>query len=359
MVGEKERFGEIDLIRFCAALSVMIYHYQAKYIENSTENSALATCLYNFTKFGYLGVDLFFIISGFVIFASASGRTSFQFSISRITRIYPTYWVCVSITALIAIILEGTASQITFKYWLANLTLFNTRFGIEDIDGVYWTLGVEIKFYFFIFVLLVCNLLKYYRVWITIWLILTISFLLFKQPFFLGWFISPEYSSYFIAGIVFFLATRGGYQVFHIIILSITLLISSLRAMEAIDGFILHYGVSEIDRFIAVGVVWCLYFLFYLISIRKFIMRDTVFVLALGGITYPLYLLHNRAGKNIYDFFSGSTQRPFLLISIAILMLFVSLLIHLYLERKIADKLKFYLISAGEKAIYLYRKVDR
>ena len=347
MEDQKERFAELDFIRFFAALSVVIYHYKSKYIESLVDSPALAQGIYSITKFGYLGVDLFFIISGFVIFASALGRTGTQFAISRITRLYPTLWVCVSITTLIAVVLRGPDNNITVIQWLANLTLFNTRMGIEDIDGVYWTLAVEVKFYFCVFALLTFNLLRYHRVWITIWLATTISFCLFKQPFFLGWFISPEYSANFIAGIVFCLARRDGYTRFHVAILVPALAVSSFYAYYAISTF--ARGVTELDRLIAVGIVWCLFSLFYLISARKFTMRSTAFVLGLGGMTYPLYLLHNRAGKDLYDALAGTIPSLALVFLVAIFMLLTSWFIHMYLERGIANRLKSYLFSLSQR----------
>ena len=347
MEGQKERFGELDFVRFIAALSVVIYHYKTKYIESLTDSPELSHGIYAITKFGYLGVDLFFIISGFVIFASALGRTGFQFAVSRITRLYPTLWVCVSITALLSLVLRGADSGITVTQWLANLTLFNERIGIEDIDGVYWTLVVEVNFYFCILALLIFNLVRHYKVWIPIWLAATVSFLCFKQPFFLGWFISPEYSAYFISGIIFYLARRDGYQLFHWAILVPAVAVSSVYAYRALSTF--AHDVTDLDRSIAVGIVWCLYLLFYLVSIRKFTMRSTAFVLGLGGMTYPLYLLHNRAGKEIYDA-SAATFPPLLLvIGIAAFMLLASWLIHVYLERGIADRLKFYLFAMANR----------
>ena len=47
----------------------------------------------NVTKYGYLGVNLFLLISGFVILVSSDGKSPRQFVISRIVRLYPTYWV--------------------------------------------------------------------------------------------------------------------------------------------------------------------------------------------------------------------------------------------------------------------------
>ena len=103
--------------------------------------------------------------------------------------------------------------------------------------------------------------------------------------------------------------------------------------------------MTELDRLIAAGIVCGLYFLFYLISTRKFTVRSTAFVLGLGGMTYPLYLLHNRAGKDLYDSFVDTIPPLALVFLIAIFMLLASWFIHRYLERGIADRLKLYLFS--------------
>ena len=161
----------------------------------------------------------------------------------------------------------------------------------------------------------------------------------------------PEYSSYFIAGIMFYLARREGYSRFHVAILIPALAVSSWYAHEAISTF--ASNVTELDRMIAVGIVWSLYFLFYLVSTRRFTMRSTAFVLGLGGMTYPLYLLHNRAGKELYDFFAGAIPSLALVFLIAMVMLLSSWFIHMYLERGIANRLKFYLFSLLQRVAAL------
>jgi peptidoglycan/LPS O-acetylase OafA/YrhL len=50
--------------------------------------------------YGFLGVPVFFIISGFVIAFSAEGRTPREFAIARFTRIYPTFLLCMTLTFL-------------------------------------------------------------------------------------------------------------------------------------------------------------------------------------------------------------------------------------------------------------------
>lgn len=129
MTKQEDRFNELDLMRFFAAMSVLVYHYKSKYIEAISDNQVLTAKIYAFTKFGYLGVDLFFLISGFVILASAINRTCSQFAASRITRLYPTFWVCMTITTLALISIKN--HDVTLLQYMANMTMFQEYMGIK------------------------------------------------------------------------------------------------------------------------------------------------------------------------------------------------------------------------------------
>jgi peptidoglycan/LPS O-acetylase OafA/YrhL len=90
---QPSRYHEIDLLRFVAAMAVVFYHfayrgYHADYLSPLDYPALGQVC-----KYGYLGVELFFLISGYVILHSAQGKTLGQFFVSRVRRLYPAYWV--------------------------------------------------------------------------------------------------------------------------------------------------------------------------------------------------------------------------------------------------------------------------
>ena len=66
------RVGELDLLRFLAALAVVLYHYTFRGFSNGDMSTMPYPLLVPVTKYGSLGVELFFMISGFVILMSAS-----------------------------------------------------------------------------------------------------------------------------------------------------------------------------------------------------------------------------------------------------------------------------------------------
>jgi peptidoglycan/LPS O-acetylase OafA/YrhL len=337
----KGRLLILDLIRFVAAMGVLIFHYKSKYIETLTADSNLADSIYSITKFGYLGVDLFFLVSGFVIFASAMYRTPSQFVISRGTRIYPTFWVCMSFTVILTLVFPDPFSSVSALQYIANLTLFHEYAGFGSIDGVYWTLVVELKFYACIFLLMILGWLKAYRVWLVVWLIATLSFVSFGQPYFMGWFISPEYSPYFMSGIIFYLARREGYNKLYVAILAVAFLLALRHAFIVADSFTEY--MSFADRIIVMGIVTSFYFIFYKISRNQIELKYRGSYIILGGMSYPLYLLHNVSGKRTFDYFVDCVSPLPLLILITLAVLGLSFVIHTRLEKIYSNRLKTYL----------------
>lgn len=91
------RVNEIDFLRFFAAFLVMLFHYSSV----SQASKMSYPLLLPIASFGFYGVHLFFMISGFVILMTAARVDAKQFIISRIIRLYPAFWVCCTSTSLL------------------------------------------------------------------------------------------------------------------------------------------------------------------------------------------------------------------------------------------------------------------
>jgi peptidoglycan/LPS O-acetylase OafA/YrhL len=290
------RLVALDLIRFFAAMAVVLYHYTAR--EGFKEFEGIAEV----TKFGYLGVPLFFIISGYVIALSAKNRTAMEFAISRFVRLYPAYWCGMVFTILVTIYY----AQVSFDPIMiaANATMLNDYFDIENIDGVYWTLQAELKFYACMFLLIFFGVFEKYKIWLTAWVFLTVTFLIFGQPFFMGWFISPYYSSFFIAGIAFYLIQNQGKNCFNMSILVLSLIISAAMTYQQTNSF--FHTPSETEKMLAIMLVVCFYLIFYCLITGRLTIKGRKIYIVLGGLTYPLYLIHGLAGTSIIDYYRFS-----------------------------------------------------
>jgi peptidoglycan/LPS O-acetylase OafA/YrhL len=94
---------------------------------------------------------------------TAYNRDAVSFTISRITWIYPAYWFSVCLTAAAIFLFGEGIFQVELTQLFANLTMIHGYFGVRHVDGVYWSLLVELKFYFIIFLLIVFKQLRHIR----------------------------------------------------------------------------------------------------------------------------------------------------------------------------------------------------
>lgn len=317
------RFSILDPLRLVAALAVVFYHYSI-YVEDSAPFFAAVF------KYGYLGVNFFFILSGFVIMASAQNRTAFEFAFARAIRIYPAFIVCLGFTLLISYCLDSSLINWKDAFW--NATILNDYVGVANIDGVYWTLQAELKFYGCVFLLLLSGAFVYWRYWLCIWLLMAVLYYFYQQPFFMGWFINPSYSFYFIGGVCAYLLHKHPRDLYVYALWSISLVFAFLTAQQQASDFMVK--VESDNRMVAAVIVLIFYIFFALLARGFFNIPKASFWVLLGALSYPLYLIHNRAGKTIIVNYIDQIN-PYLLIGIVVgFLLLVSFFIH-QIERPI------------------------
>lgn len=320
---KKLRFSILDPLRLLAALAVVFYHYSI-YIED------LSPFFSSVFKFGYLGVNFFFILSGFVIMASAQNRTAFEFAFARAIRIYPAFIICLGFTVLISYCLDSSPLRWEDIFW--NATILNDYVGVANIDGVYWTLQAELKFYGCVFLLLLSGAFIYWRYWLCIWLLMAIVYYFYQQPFFMGWFINPSYSFYFIGGVCAYLLHKHPRDIYVYALWLISMVFAFLTAQQQASDFMTKV---EGDARLIAGIVVCCFYVFFILLARGFFnIAKSSFWVVLGAISYPLYLIHNRAGKTIIISYLDQIN-PYLLIgNVIVFLLAISLLIY-WIERPI------------------------
>ncbi|MCK8786712.1 acyltransferase [Roseomonas sp. NAR14] len=139
------RIAELDALRGIAALGVLLYHFTSIYGRWIGEPYARIPEF----RAGYFGVELFFVISGFVIVASARRAASLrEFAWSRAARLLPAYWVAVlGTSAVLRLDPLHTLEAPTAAEILVNLTMLQDFLAVRRVDAVYWTLAQELAFY--------------------------------------------------------------------------------------------------------------------------------------------------------------------------------------------------------------------
>lgn len=148
---QSHRSRELDGLRGVAILLVLIGHFSATYPVYFPSGPTPPFSIY----FGGMGVQLFFMISGYVILISALRQGSaVRYLINRAVRLYPAYWVALAISSLIIATVGIEYKTITAPQVLINATMFQRFLFVDNVDDVYWTLAIEWQFYLLLFVLL-------------------------------------------------------------------------------------------------------------------------------------------------------------------------------------------------------------
>ncbi len=126
-----------------------------------SKSPAFAEFCTDYFQFGLFGVTLFFLTSGFIIPVSIEKANSIKsFWISRIYRLFPLYLVSILVTLLLVYLgsMEGTSP--TAASLLANAVMLAKFLGQPLIQGLYWTLNLEMVFYLLVTGLFLVGLLK-------------------------------------------------------------------------------------------------------------------------------------------------------------------------------------------------------
>lgn len=262
------RVSELDLFRFLAAVAVTLYH------------------LHGF-KYGYLGVNFFFILSGFVILWTAERRDWVSFCISRFSRLYPTFWICMGIVILY---LWLTGADLPSPYQImANATMAAGYLNADYIDGVYWTLQVELKFYFLIFLLIIARQIRHIEAWLWVWLA---AGTLGDLSGVLASLTLNPYHPYFVGGCALYLVWSRGLQWRRVAMILCCAVAAVDYSLVQIDQFVSGKYVSWLPALIVSGM-----FILMFVLAAKWLSFSHPLWIELGAMSYPLYLLHSIIGQ--------------------------------------------------------------
>jgi peptidoglycan/LPS O-acetylase OafA/YrhL len=286
-----KRLPELDALRGVAVTLVVSLHL-------TTQNDQAQSIF----KLGATGVDLFFVISGFVILLTLEKTKSWQdFIVSRFTRLYPAYWLSVTVTTILIVVKDVVFTEPSLNMtsrFLANLTMFQSYFKIRNLDGTYWTLQVEMLFYLFMLVVFSAKSLKKIEIISSITLLLIVAYHLLLNTKFQGLHTTLSYYlpllnhfPLFFAGILFY---KMKFDRVNPTRYCLVVLCFILQYFLFFDGGYSQYYVSQAE-YAFMLVIYFNLFILYTNNYLGFIVNKVT--LFLGSISYSLYLLHNYIGR--------------------------------------------------------------
>lgn len=278
------RLTGLDALRGLAVVSVMTYHYTVPYVALVGHPLPL---LFN-AIYGHYGVELFFIISGFVIFLTLR-RTSRadDFILSRVARLYPTFVTSMLLTATVMHWAGFARLDVSAGQVLANLTMMASVLGVPSVDSAYWSLVPEISFY------LLAGIayfgLRGFRIEVLCLAWLTLAVGLYVTG------VNPDpahTAPLFIIGVMLYRLRSGEGAALTRITLALALLACACGP---------YFALRPISRAVYVLLIACFALLIWITTMPRSPLARLSPLIFIGEISYALYLIHQHIGFVIID----------------------------------------------------------
>jgi exopolysaccharide production protein ExoZ len=331
----KQHFAGLDLVRFFAACLVMTFHLgvvswrlpiSANYgVVNAPDYPELSIF-----DIGWVGVEIFFVLSGFVIAQSADGKSAYRFLRGRAGRLLPAIWICATITLFAVLYFGMKPLGPVWSSYIKTMVVYPNG---PWISNVYWTLIVEIFFYGSVFCILSCNAFKHIELFSGLLIVCSGSYLVGVT--WLNWapihaYFLAQHGCFFGLGILIWLVSAKG--------------ISTQRmtlAGVALAGCLVE--ICFVGNGQLVGTAFWLAPLVWVIAVAAICaslvvpVNSSKFVQTLGLITYPLYLVHEKVGAGILRVapWTGRWLALFLAVSGVVSISFLVVMVEPFIRRRL------------------------
>ncbi len=331
-----KKYYSLELLRFLSSMSVLIYHYRHFYsplnilsvdkfntANNSLPFSKFLGVIY---EYGFYGVHIFYVISGFVfahVYLKIRDETSFkEFSINRLSRLYPLHFATLIVVALLQIAFLTNYENFQFDY-INNFfhfflqIFFISSWGFESglsFNGPIWSVSIEIGIYLIFFILI--NLIKKYELKI---IVLINILLIFVDK-------SGLSSLFLDCARLFF----SGVLIYYLLISKLNFIM-----LLAISLILLFFSfVGNFKTFL-----FCPALILFFLSFENFITKDKIKnnFITLGNWTYALYLLHVPLQliiililEKFFDYQDIYSNHLFFILYLILLLIFSHLVFNFY-----------------------------
>ncbi|MDX3851383.1 acyltransferase [Streptomyces sp. AK02-01A] len=342
-----DRMRALDGLRILAALSVCVYHYAGRggQISDVWSQSPreLFPDLSAAAAYGCLGVQVFFVISGFVICMSSWGRSLGDFFRSRVSRLYPAYWAAIVLITAACVVLPSVSEPLRVNEVLVNLTMLQQPMGVHRVLGVCWTLWVEARFYLLFALFVVWKGVTYRRVVIfcCLWTVATVLAVVADTPL-LDEIVMSQYAPFFIGGLALYLIHRYGSDLLLWGIVGTSWLLGQRFATVSLWSPDAHNVFYERSPYVILLIVTFAFASVAAVALGWLRWANWRWLTFAGVLTYPFYLVHEHLGWfaiSILHKHFGLDPRLTLIATIAS-MLVLAWLLHRLVEKPFGPRLK-------------------
>ena len=360
----EQRLDVLDGMRGLAALLVVAYHFFSRWAEPQftptlyAHGDAVAT-FPPLQVAGNVGVQLFFLISGFVIMMTLERASGvLDFAAKRIARLWPTMLICATLSTVlinasgVAYVYENVARwQVTPVEYFSSIffippDLIAGLLNVEQsdtprwVEGVYWTLWCEVRFYALIAcVVWISPRTQFLWVWFGIQsLSFGLDILLQRGygntgvPMAVGLILQPEMLGLFTLGLVGWKwRTLGPHPalIALTIIASLSILLGPVISLQDAAIALSDNASRALLALAMIGVPFALFLR------QSRILKPLTWppLIAVGLASYPLYLFHERPGMIYMNWLNDFGIHPWITVVLAIaIVICTALLIHRFAE---------------------------
>ncbi|MFF5144621.1 acyltransferase family protein [Streptomyces sp. NPDC013157] len=339
----RTRLLALDGLRLAAALMVCLYHYagrggvvSASWHQNPEH---VFPTLSRAAVYGCLGVEFFFVISGFVICMSSWGRSLGDFFRSRAARLYPAYWVALVLVTGASLVLPAVVHPVRLDEFLVNLTMLQQPMGVPRVLGVCWTLWVEVRFYALFALTVVLPGVTYRRVvlFCSVWTLAAVLSTAAGDGSWAQLVVMPQYAPYFIGGLALYLVHRFGNRLLPWGIVALSWILGLRTATEGLW----HAGTPR-DPYVVMLVVTLAYAAVAAVAAGWTRWAAWPWLTTAGALTYPFYLVHEHLGWFVIRVLHrGWGVPPWPTLAVTVLtMLGLAWLLHRFVETPFGPRLR-------------------
>lgn len=343
----RQRNLPLDLLRIFAALWVMTFHWSGRggffpLLTTKPDLNMVPSSLQTFSSWGFLGVDIFFILSGAVIAKSALNNSWNVFARARFLRLFPVYFMA---SAVAIVVIPISTSRIFSVNDLFSLSGLQFWIGGPTPLGTAWTLPIEISFYGLVALAIwlatrhghfkLDNLKTFLDTWMLLYIV---SIPMGFAP--LQFLLVPTFAPYFILGAIainissFMELKENALRLIVALVMSVKVIFLRIETDIHLQN----------KFFMSIFIVVVCTLIIVLSSTFESKVKNTQlgnFTGTLALMTYPIYLLHEQIGLSLISVLLRMNNSVVIsyLVSLATIF-FTSWLLVRFIEPKIKTLLK-------------------